>query len=119
MSNKYDFSGIKKAGAAGLKALLASTPWGTWLVTGFPGTITTFILELFTGYLANRGLMIMNVGAIFFDGHVDPYLFDMAMDGAIKEVENSGGKLTKEQIERIDNAVIEAARKLIVIGNRR
>ncbi len=106
-------------GAAGLKALLASTPWGVWLVTGFPGKITNFILQLFTGYLANRGLMILNVGVIMFDEKVDPYLFDMAMDGAIKEVENSGGKLTKEQIKAIDAKVIEAARKLIVIGRNR
>lgn len=111
LSGKYNFKGIKEKGALGLKVLLAASPYTAWILKG--GIVTDFILEFFANWLANSGLMIMNIGAIYVNGEIDQALLDRAMDAALKAVEQSGENLTPEQIKAIDDAVIEAARKAI------
>ena len=117
LSGKYDFRGIKKMGAAGLRSALASTPQLAWSLAG--GRLTDLVLEFATNWLANKGLMLLNFGAIEVTGEIDQKNFDAAMDAAINEITKRGGRdaLTPAQKKVIDDEVIRAARKFIVIGS--
>ena len=116
LSGKYNFKGIKKTGAAGLRLALASSPATAWILKG--GFVTTFALEFFSNWLANNGLIVMNLGAYYIGGEFDQKAFDTAIDQGLKAVENSGGKLTPEQIKEIDDAVIKAADKALPYGSK-
>lgn len=117
ITGKYDFAGIKKYGAMGLSTALASTPWGAWLVTTpLIKDATQIALEWGVNWLANNGLIVMNIGAIYIEGEIDQKNFDQAIDDAFKKIENQNGKLTPEQIKAIDDEVIKAARKFIVFN---
>lgn len=116
LSGKYDFPGIKKWGAKGLSAALASTPWGSWLVTTWGlKDVVDIALAWLANWLANKGLVVLNLGAIYVEGEFDQAGFDREMDAAIKKVEDAKGKLTPEQIKAIDDEIIKVARKFIVI----
>lgn len=116
LSGKYNFSGIKKLGSAALRAAFATSPYTAWLLKF--GSITDLALEFVMNWLANKGLIVLNLGAIYVSGEMDQKSLDSAMDQAIKEITNLGGveKLTPEQKRAIDERVILAARKFIVIG---
>lgn len=110
VTGKYDFKGIKKLGAAGIKAALSANPSFAW-VTKIPFIVTS--LELLVNFLANNGLVVLNIGAIYVNGEVDQKLLDRAIEEGIKKVEQAGGSLTPEQIKEIDDAVIEAANRAL------
>lgn len=116
ISGKYNFSGIKKLGSAAIRAAFATSPNTAWLLKF--GALTDLVLEFLMNWLANKGLIILNLGAIYVSGELDQRSLDSAMDDAIKEITNLGGidKLTPEQKRAIDDKVIKAARKFIVIG---
>lgn len=116
ISGKYDFKGIKKAGRLGLRAAFATTPYLAWLNT-FPA-LTDLILEFATNWLANKGLIVLNVGAFYVGGELDQSALDKAIDAGLKQVESSAGKLTPEQIKEIDDAVIKAADKALPYGRK-
>lgn len=107
---KYNFKGIKKQGAEGLKLALASSPATIWIAK-IP--LINNLLEPFVNWLANNGLVILNIGAIYVNGKVDQSLLDRSIDEGLKKVQNSNGNLTPEQIKEIDNAVIEAANRAL------
>lgn len=115
LSGKYDFTGLKKLGAANLRILIASTK-AAFLLKG--GTLTDAILEFISNWLANKGLVVLNVGAIYVSGHFDQKAFDSAFDEAIAEIQNKMGaeKLTPEEKRRIDDAIITSARRFVVIS---
>jgi hypothetical protein len=116
LAGKYDFPGIKKAGAVGLRAALVSTAWGAILLTTpVVRALVNFFLEMSMNWLANKGLMVMNVGAIVVDGYLDQRAFDLAMEQAISKAENQKGKLTPAEMKAIDDEVIKAARKFLRI----
>lgn len=117
LSGKYDFRGIKKQGAAGLRLALASSPYTAWALKG--GALTDLFLELLANWLANSGLIVLNVGAAYVSGELDQHGFDEAMEKALEEISVKGGreKLTAAEKKAIDDAIIKAARKLVVIGN--
>jgi hypothetical protein len=73
------------------------------------------ILEGAVNWLANNGLIVLNVGAIAVEGDWDQKAFDSALEKSLAAVENSAGKLTPAQVKAIDDEVIEAARDFIVI----
>lgn len=108
MPGKYDFPGIRKAGAAALRAVLLSTGWGTWLVNGPLKGFTDKLLGIISEYIANQGLIIINLGAIFIEGEVDQKAFDTAMDKAL--IRARLNKLTPEEIKALDDEVIKAFR---------
>lgn len=114
LSGKYNFKGIKKMGASGLRLALSSSPYTAWL-TKLPA-ISDFLLEFATNWAANHGLIILNVGAFYVGGELDQKALDSAIDNGLKQVEESGGKLTPEQIKEIDDAVIKAADKALPYG---
>lgn len=112
LSGRYDFKGLKKYGAQGLIIALGTTAWGAAILkVPILGTLLRGCSEFFANWLANKGLMVLNLGAIFVSGEFDQKSFDAAMDKALSEVSQSGGKLTDEQKKRIDDEVIAAFRR--------
>jgi hypothetical protein len=114
VSGKYDFKGIKKHGATGLLAAISSIPWLSFL-SRLP-FLSRFMAEFIANWAANSGLIIMNVGYFYVDGELDQKALDRAIESGLKQVEQSGGNLTPEQIKEIDDAVIAAARKALPYG---
>lgn len=113
-SGKYDFKGIKKYGAMGLSMALASTSFGGVLQVWGVKHVADLLLEWLANWLANKGLMVLNIGAIYVEGKWDQKEFDSSMDEAFKQIQSSEGKLTPEQQKAIDDKVIEAFRKFAV-----
>ena len=111
---KYDFKGIKKLGASGLRLALGSSIYTKWLLK-FP-SLTNFFLEFLTNYLANNGLIVLNIGAINYLGPKDQKKFDQGLDNAIEKIRIKDGreKLTAKEIEEIDNEVIKSVRPFIL-----
>lgn len=114
-NSKYDFQGIKKLGAAGLRSVLASSPKLAWLLKF--KSIDLFF-EFIANYLANKGLILLNVPAILVETEWDQKQMDAAMDRALSQITAKGGrdKLSVQEKKAIDDEVIKAARKFIVIG---
>lgn len=108
LSGKYDFPGIQKAGVAAIKAILASFSWGAALLAGPFGKIPDFILDWVINWLANKGLIVLNIGAIYIDGHFDQAGFDKSIEDGLSRVKKG---VTPEEGKVIDDAVIAAFRK--------
>ena len=106
LSGKYNFKGIKQHGAGGLKLALASNPSLAW-INKMP--LAGTLLEFFVNWMANNGLMVMNLGAIIVDGVIDQKLLDRSIEEGLKKVENPNITLTEQQMKDIDDAVIKAA----------
>jgi len=119
MAQRYDFEGIKKFGLRGINLALATTSWGAWAVKSAFAPLLNFLIKELINWLANRGLVILNIGAIYVKGQFDQAAFDKAIDAAIKAVESSKGKLTPEQIKAIDDEVIKAADRFLPYGKPR
>lgn len=116
LTGKYDFSGIQKWGAIGIETLIStSSAFGAALMK-FPvvGTLIDGIIKLFVNYLANQGLVLINIGAIIVNGNFDQEAFDSAMDKAIASAKVEG--LTDAQKKAIDDSVIKAFRKFADLG---
>jgi hypothetical protein len=107
-SGKYDFQGIKKWGAAGLKAAFP--------VLGRVPLISDLLSEFLANWLANNGLILLNIGAFYVEGELDQKALDKALDAGIKAVEAPGVVLTAQQMKEIDDAVIKAADKALPYG---
>lgn len=108
-TGKYDFPGIRKAGTAGIRALLALTSWGVWLLASPFMVPIDYLLDWVSEWLANRGLVIVNIGAFYVAGKFDQAAFDDAMESGLKKATAPG--LSDKQKKAIDDAVIEAFRK--------
>lgn len=107
-TGKYSFEGIRKAGSFGLKALLASTGWGAKLLSGpFKRSLNLFF-EFISELLANRGLLLLNIGEIYVQGKFKQSNFDSKLEKALAAVKVEG--LTPEQKKEIDDEVIQAFR---------
>ncbi len=114
---KYDFKGIKQYGAKGMILALESTGVGKVMLDwGFRGIIE-ILFEWLVNWLANKGLIILNVIAISVEGHFDQQAFDREMEEALKKIQTSGGKLTPEQMKEIDAEVIRAFRKFALFSH--
>lgn len=116
LTGKYNFKGIKRLGAAGLRGALLSSPWTAWLIR--VPNFTNFVLEAISNWLANKGLVILNLGAIYIEGEFDQAAWDKAMDNALGEIQLKGGreKLTPEQIKEIDDEIIRKARRFVLVS---
>lgn len=115
LSGKYDFKGIKKYGAKGLALALSSTPWGAVLVNTWGlKSVVDILLEWGVNWLANKGLVVLNIAAIAVEGEWDQKAFDKDMEEALKKVEAATGRLTPEQAKAIDDEVLKAFRKFAV-----
>lgn len=70
-------------------------------------------LEHLTNWLANKGLIVLNLGAIYVEGELDQKAFDKAIGDALLKVEAG---VTPEEGKRLDAEVIKAFRKFAVLG---
>lgn len=114
-TGKYNFPGIRKAGAVSLQAVLAGTTWGASLIAGpFRGTVK-LLLEWLSELLANKGLLFINVGAVYVNGVFDQDKFDKAFEEGLEKSKAPG--LNSEQKKVIDNEIIKAFRRFGRIGN--
>jgi hypothetical protein len=111
LTGKYDFKGIKKFGAKGILLALNAIPAvGKWLTKiPFLRTLVSGASELFVNWLANNGLMVINIGAIAIDGVIDQNRFDNAIEDGLAKIRIPGA--TPEQKKAIDDEVINAIRK--------
>jgi len=112
LTGKYDFPGIKKFGARGLSLVLASFSWGAWLIQWGFGPVIDFLFKEFSNWLANKGLIVLNIGAIVVEGEFNQKSFDKAMEEGLHKV--LAGGLTDQQKKEIDDKVIKAARRFLV-----
>lgn len=114
-TGKYNFPGIKKAGARTLQFVLASTAWGAALLK----TPFKYLLDLGAAWcaewLTNRGIVLINLTIITKDGIVDQAGFDSAMDEALEKVKIPG--LTIEEKKAIDEKVRDAFRKFAHVSS--
>ncbi len=111
LTGKYDFKGIKKFGAKGILLALNTVPSiGKWVAKiPFLRTLINGASELLVNWLANKGLMVINIGAIVVDGVIDQNRFDNAMEDGLAKIRIPGA--TPEQKKAIDDEVINAIRK--------
>ena len=119
---KYHFEGIGEAGAATIIAGLSANPNTIFLTKGFVGKIIFFLLKRFCMFLADKGLIVMNLGAAKVQTIADKGTFDGSWDTAEKLIEgirNEGRELTDEEIKEIDQQVIDAFRKFANFGRVR
>lgn len=116
MPGNYDFPGIKKVGTAAIEAVLAGTGWGAKII----GSPFRPVIKMLIGYAvewaANKGLVIINLGAIYVSGEIDQSRFDKAMDDALEKVKIPG--LSEKQKEQIDNEVRDAFRKFAHLNSK-
>lgn len=115
-TGKYNFPGIRRAGSVAFKALIAGTGWGAWIIASPFRPILDYAVEWVSEWLANRGLLILNLGAIWVDGKIDQSRFDEAMDEALEKAKIPG--LTIEEKRAIDAKVKDAFREFARIGNK-
>lgn len=114
ISGKYNFQGIKEKGALGIKLALSSTGWGAAFLKV---PLSTTVLEFVTNWLANKGLIVMNLGTYYVGGELDQAALDKAIDAGIRAIE-SGEQMSPERIKEIDDAVIKAADKALPYGRK-
>lgn len=118
IKGKYDFPGIKKAGVAGLSAALATTGWGaSALASPVWGPLLRGLIGLVVEWLANKGLIFVNLGIEIVDGKLDQRKFDVAMEKGIEQAKTKG--LTDAQKKKIDDEVIAAFDEFADIGASR
>ena len=117
ITGKYSFPGIQKAGVAAIKAILATTAWGAAIIASpfykILEPIEDYLLGWIINWLANKGLIVLNLGAIVVNGEVDQALFDKALDDGLKLVEQGRDKISVVKGKEIDDEVITAARRFI------
>lgn len=115
-TGKYDFPGIRKAGAVALKAIISSTGWGVAVFSSPFKPVAEFVIEWIAEYLTNKGLLMVNVATILVDGEIDQHRFDACLDAAIEKLKIPG--LTVDEKRAIDDKVKNAFREFARVGNK-
>jgi hypothetical protein len=116
ITGKYDFPGIRKAGTAAISAALATTAWGAWILASPFKPLVSYLDGLLIQWLANQGLVIINLGAIYINGVVDQANFDKSMDAALAKVQTPG--LTDAQKKAIDDGVKDSFRTFAHVSSK-
>ncbi len=105
ITGRYSFSGIQKAAGVAIDALIAGTGWGAWLLASPFMPIVSFFRDALVNFLANRGLIILNIGVNIIDGVIDQKALDSALDEGIKRVMQGRDKITPAEGKAIDDKV--------------
>lgn len=116
LSGKYDFPGIQKVGKLAVKAILASTTWGAWIINSPFKPVFEFMLGWTINWLANKGLVIINLTAIYIDGELDQRAFDQAFDEALEKLKMPG--LSDQEKASIDEKIKQAFRNFAHISSK-
>jgi hypothetical protein len=115
-TGKYSFPRLRKAGAAALRVVLASTSFGRAFIASPFHPLLDPLLKWLAEWLANRGLLIINIGSIYVNGEFDQKRFDRAMEEGLEKAK--APNLSDSQKRVIDAAVIDAFRRFAHINNR-
>lgn len=110
LTGKYKFEGIQEFGADTIQTAFAGSPF-----LKFP--FVNAILKLLLNLLANKGLVVANLGAYKLTNWKDGKVLNAALENGIQESE-SGKVLSPADIKRIDDDVIAAARKALPYGRK-
>ena len=109
---KYQFDGIAKFNATVIFTAMAASPLA-FLTTGLLGRFTFFALTKLGNVIANKGLIIANVGVDYVLTLNQKGNFDSIIEDALKEVKDKKGRLTDAEKKAIDDKVI-ASFKLFI-----
>lgn len=116
ITGRYNFPGMQKLASAGINLLLAATTWGAWLIASPLMPAVTIVEGWIVNWLANHGLIVLNVGVNIVDGVLDQAAMDKALDAGIKRVMQGRDKITPADGKAIDDKVREAFDKDIDLG---
>lgn len=87
---------------AAFDAIAAGTTWGAWLVTSPFAPVIGALEDAATNFLINRGLIVLNVGAVMVEGVVNQDLLDTAIDNALDKLKLGRNSVTPAQGAQID-----------------
>lgn len=116
ITGRYDFTGIQKAMRAAISALIAGTAWGAWLLASPFMPAVNAVEDWATNWLANHGLIILNIGANIVDGKIDQAALDKALDAGIRRVMQGRDKISPAEGKAIDDEVRQAFDKDADVG---
>lgn len=108
LTGRYDFKGIQKLSIRGIELLLAATGWGAALLASPFRPVAEYVEEWIVNWLANHGLIILNVGVNIIDGELDQKAMDKALDDGIRRVMQGRDTITPEEGKAIDDKVRSA-----------
>lgn len=108
LTGRYDFKGIQKATGALIDSLIAGTGWGAWILASPFKPFIAAIRDLLVNFLANRGLIIINIGVNIVDGVLDQKALDSALEAGITKVMKGRDKITPAEGKKIDDEVRKA-----------
>lgn len=111
-TGKYDFQGIQKGGLLAIKAALAATGWGASIIASPFVRVLDWMLKKIINFMANKGLIVLNLGAIYVEGEFDQTEFDKAMDAGLSKIKTRPD-MTPEEKKEIDDEVKNAFRKFV------
>jgi hypothetical protein len=108
LTGRYDFKGIQKLASAGVNVALGATQWGAWLLASpFRGSIDA-AEKMIINWLANRGLIVLDVGYFMVNGAIDQKRLDQALTKGLQRVQQGRDKITPAEGKAIDDEVREA-----------
>lgn len=115
-SGKYSLQGIREKGAAGFKAVLIKTGWGASLLAGPFSKTTDLVLQFAVEYLANKGIVVLNLGVIKWDEIKDPAALLRSIEAGLIAAEKPGlteaeGKAFDEQVKKDFRRAVRYIRK--------
>lgn len=107
-TGRYNFPGIQKAMGLVIDGLLVATTWGAWILASPFRPAVKFLENSLTNFLANQGIIVINVGVNIIDGVLDQKALDTALDEGIRRVMQGRDKITPKDGEAIDDKVRKA-----------
>lgn len=105
ITGRYNFPGIQKAARLIIDGLIAGTGWGAAILASPFKPVLDYLIDLLDNYLANRGIILLNIGVNIIDGIVDQKAMDKALDDGIRKVMQGRDKITPKDGEAIDDKV--------------
>lgn len=108
LTGRYDFKGIQKLAGRLIDGLLAGTAWGAWLLASPFKPVVNLVRDMLVNYMANKGLIILNIGVNIIDGVLDQKALDRALDDGIRRVMQGRDKITPLEGKAIDDRVRKA-----------
>lgn len=108
ITGRYNFPGIQKAAGLLIDGLLAATVWGAWLIKSPFKPAVNLIRDMIVNYLANKGIIVINIGMNIVDGAIDQKALDKALDEGIRRVMQGRDKITPQEGKAIDDKVRKA-----------
>lgn len=108
LSGRYNFTGIQKATGRLIDALLAGTAWGAWLLASPFKPVINYLRDFAVNWMANNGLIVLNIGVNIVDGVLDQKALDKALDDGIRRVMQGRDTITEDEGKAIDDKVRKA-----------